>query len=356
MPRWTPATARPRRATEGDARRASTREKCTRRTHRFDVAAFRSVSEGAAHAGPGAPAQGNREEARPCGCRAGGADHSHLATWLPKAYVAPVCLRLVGLQPYSGCRRRWSSMQSPSGASVVSKRDLRSRPQAGRPRIPRGSSCRDLSRWSWRGRERVRCFPGRRTAGARKRIRALVAMAKDRGDLDAWGRGPRCSAASMADESWRFAAELDAARGSVHRWWQSVDGLLTGTAPRLSDEQRAKLTAFVEFDALAAGYQSSVWTGPMIGDDIEQRFGVRYHSALLRGVGGHARRARGRETSARRSSCRAKGARNSTGDAPTDSNGHASKTSASCSSTCSPHATNTGWWRRHAVIQEAWAP
>jgi len=28
---------------------------------------------------------------------------------------------------------------------------------------------------------------------------------------------------------------------------------------------------------LAAGYPSGVWTGPMIGDLIERRFGVRYH-------------------------------------------------------------------------------
>ena len=28
---------------------------------------------------------------------------------------------------------------------------------------------------------------------------------------------------------------------------------------------------------MAAGYDSGVWTGPMIGDLIEHRFGVRYH-------------------------------------------------------------------------------
>ena len=42
--------------------------------------------------------------------------------------------------------------------------------------------------------------------------------------------------------------------------------------------QRAELTALVEAGPLAAGYQSGVWTGPMIGDLIEQRFVVRYHN------------------------------------------------------------------------------
>jgi transposase len=47
---------------------------------------------------------------------------------------------------------------------------------------------------------------------------------------------------------------------------------------RLTEVQRAELTALVEAGPLAAGYQSGVWTGPMIGDLIEQRFVVRYHN------------------------------------------------------------------------------
>jgi transposase len=33
----------------------------------------------------------------------------------------------------------------------------------------------------------------------------------------------------------------------------------------------------VEAGPLAAGYASGVWTGPMVGDLVERRFGVRYH-------------------------------------------------------------------------------
>jgi len=72
----------------------------------------------------------------------------------------------------------------------------------------------------------------------------------------------------------------------VNRWLQwyealGVEGLVTaappGPAPKLTEEQRSELTALVEAGPLAAGYPSGVWTGPMIGDLIERRFGVRYH-------------------------------------------------------------------------------
>jgi transposase len=129
--------------------------------------------------------------------------------------------------------------------------------------------------------------PGRRTAGAQKKLREFVAAAKDRGDLDAWRRGRAMLGYIEGRRVVELAAELDVTRGSVNRWlrWYEalgVDGLLTGTAPgpapRLSDDQRAELTAIVEAGPLAAGYRSGVWTGPMIGDVIEQRFGVRYHN------------------------------------------------------------------------------
>ncbi len=76
-------------------------------------------------------------------------------------------------------------------------------------------------------------------------------------------------------------------RGSVNRWLQwyeamGVDGLLTGTAPgpapKLTAAQRYELSLLIDLGPQAAGYTSGVWTGPMIGDLIEQRFGVRYHN------------------------------------------------------------------------------
>ena len=67
-------------------------------------------------------------------------------------------------------------------------------------------------------------------------------------------------------------------------WYEAMgpDGLVTGTAPgpapRLSEEQL--LVALIEDGPEAAGYTSGVWTGPMIGDLIAQRFGVRYYNRI----------------------------------------------------------------------------
>ena len=84
-----------------------------------------------------------------------------------------------------------------------------------------------------------------------------------------------------------LASELGVTRGAINKWlgWYQtlgVEGLVTGKAPgrarRLSDEQREKLRSTIEAGPLAAGYTAGVWTGPMIGDLIEERFGVRYHN------------------------------------------------------------------------------
>ena len=112
------------------------------------------------------------------------------------------------------------------------------------------------------------------TSGARRRLRRFIDAAERRGDLDCWRRGR----AVLGYIERRRVVDLAAEAGVT----LGVDGLLTGispgAAPRLSEQQRAGLSALVEKGPLAAGYQSGVWTGPMIGDLIEQRFGVRYHT------------------------------------------------------------------------------
>jgi hypothetical protein len=50
-----------------------------------------------------------------------------------------------------------------------------------------------------------------------------------------------------------------------------------GSAPRLTEARRAEVTALIEAGPLAAGYQSGVRTGPMIGDLSEQRVVVQCH-------------------------------------------------------------------------------
>ena len=125
-----------------------------------------------------------------------------------------------------------------------------------------------------------------RSPSARKRLRGFIRKQAKEGRLDAWRRGRAILGYIEGRRVVALAAELDVTRGSVNRWLQwyevmGIEGLLTRTAPgpsrKLTEEQRTELTALVEAGPLAAGYPSGVWTGPMVGDLIEQRFGVRYH-------------------------------------------------------------------------------
>jgi putative transposase len=84
-----------------------------------------------------------------------------------------------------------------------------------------------------------------------------------------------------------LANEAGVTRGSVNRWLQwyealGVQGLITGTAPgpspKLTAAQLDELGSWIDAGPQAAGYTSGVWTGPMIGDLIGCRLGVRYHN------------------------------------------------------------------------------
>lgn len=128
---------------------------------------------------------------------------------------------------------------------------------------------------------------GRRTVAALRSLQRFIDAANQRGDLDCWRRGRAVLGYLDERRVVDLAAEAGVTRGSVNRWLQwyealGIDGLLTGVAPgaapRLTDAQRAELTAVVEAGPLAAGYKSGVWTGPMIGDLIQQRFDVSYHN------------------------------------------------------------------------------
>lgn len=126
-----------------------------------------------------------------------------------------------------------------------------------------------------------------RTPTARKQLRRFIALAEADGDLWRWRRGRAVLAYIEGRSVIGLAGELGVTRGAINKWLQwyeahGVEGLVTGKAPgrarRLSDEQRAELSAVIEGGPLAAGYTAGVWTGPMIGDLIEKRYGVRYHN------------------------------------------------------------------------------
>ena len=125
-----------------------------------------------------------------------------------------------------------------------------------------------------------------RSPSSRKKLRKFIRRQAKEGNLDEWRRGRAVLGYIEGRRVVDLSVELDVRRGSVNRWLQwyeamGVEGLVTRTPPgpsrKLTDEQRSELTVLVEAGPLAAGYPSGVWTGPMIGDLIEQRFGVTYH-------------------------------------------------------------------------------
>lgn len=126
-----------------------------------------------------------------------------------------------------------------------------------------------------------------KTRSARNKLQKFVSDVEKRGSLDEWRRGRAVLGYIEGRKVTQLSKELGVTRGSVNRWlqWYEADGLdglksrkAPGATPRLSEEQRAELVEVVERGAVAAGYQSGVWTGPMIADMIEERFGVRYHN------------------------------------------------------------------------------
>lgn len=139
----------------------------------------------------------------------------------------------------------------------------------------------------------ARAQPGQAIRRARRRGRQLkqldefIVEAQLKNDLGEWRRGRAVRAYIEGRKVTAIAADYGVTRGSVNRWLQwydvdHVDGLRTsiaeGPAPKLTDEQREALAIIIELGPMQAGYQSGVWTGPMIGDLIHERFGVRYHN------------------------------------------------------------------------------
>jgi transposase len=126
-----------------------------------------------------------------------------------------------------------------------------------------------------------------RFPSARKKLRRFIHAAEKADDLGRWRRGRAVLGYIEGRRVEEMAGELGVDRSSINRWLQwyegmGVEGLVTGhapgRAPRLTADQRTRLVELVEAGPRSAGYTSGVWTGPMIGDLIAQRFGVRYHN------------------------------------------------------------------------------
>jgi transposase len=129
--------------------------------------------------------------------------------------------------------------------------------------------------------------PERRTPSCRKQLRRFIAEARKRHNLDEWRRGRAVLGYIQGRTVIHLSVELEVTRGSVNRWLQwyeamGLDGLrsvkASGPAPKLTEAQQDAVGAWIDAGPQAAGYTSGVWTGPMIGDLIWQRFHVRYHN------------------------------------------------------------------------------
>lgn len=128
--------------------------------------------------------------------------------------------------------------------------------------------------------------PTRKTPQELSQLRTLLQEAHDRSDLDTWRRARAVLSYIEGVSVIQIAEQLSVARGSINqwlRWFETIgtDGLrprkAPGAAPRLSLEQRSQLVELIESGPQSCGFTSGLWTGPMIGDLIFERFQVRYH-------------------------------------------------------------------------------
>jgi putative transposase len=130
----------------------------------------------------------------------------------------------------------------------------------------------------------------RLTVEERMKLAVLLETARATGDLATWRRAQAITKYIDGVRVVELTRQLDVARSTINTWLRSyetlgVDGLQTGKAPgatpRLTPEQREKLSQIITLGPQAAGFTSGVWTGPMVREYIFQHFGVGYHNHHL---------------------------------------------------------------------------
>jgi transposase len=96
---------------------------------------------------------------------------------------------------------------------------------------------------------------------------------------------------SQGRSSGELAVILQSPRSRVSEWLANyeahgVDGLLegfrSGRPPRLTVGQVVELSDIVESGPVAYGFDSGIWTSPMIARVIEEEFGLLYHPGHVR--------------------------------------------------------------------------
>ena len=115
--------------------------------------------------------------------------------------------------------------------------------------------------------------------------RTLSSQASD------WREGRRLRAFELKERGWKqteIADALGVTEGAVSQWMkrareEGVEGLRhkppPGAAPRLSEEDRAKVPELLERGAQAHGFRGEVWTCARVAEVIRREFGILYHPA-----------------------------------------------------------------------------
>ena len=127
--------------------------------------------------------------------------------------------------------------------------------------------------------------------GTVKKIRQLVKLSKEALRDGAYRVAIRLHAVALNMEGKtapQIADILKVHRSKVCLWlcrWREngITGILEGHRPgrpdRLSEEQRKNLTDVLDSGPVAYGFNSGVWTCPMVSRVIEEEFSVSYHPA-----------------------------------------------------------------------------
>jgi transposase len=132
--------------------------------------------------------------------------------------------------------------------------------------------------------------PCRRRPKEQRRLRALLAGAERDNDLKTWRRAKAVKDYMGGTSVMSLSMELNVARSTINRWLQRFDAKGTrglrpikhpGSKSRLTEKQLNKLVEVIEAGPQAAGFDTGIWTGPMVGDWIRREFGVEYHNHYI---------------------------------------------------------------------------
>ena len=130
----------------------------------------------------------------------------------------------------------------------------------------------------------------RKTRAEVRRLLAFLRKANKKGDLKSWRRAKAVLGYIRGISVKQLSTELTVTRGSINRWiqWfdaQGTEGIVvripTGAPAKLNESEKQELVTLIEAGPIEAGYQTGIWTGPMIGDFIQRRFGVCYHNHYI---------------------------------------------------------------------------